>query len=139
MRYFCLLRGMTELERENYPSAIQEFKKAISLLLFQHDNIYGENHAIFLDPLALAHFKAGDLEAAREEYERIINLTTGRFWNGDIFAKSFYMLDKIYEEQGDTAKAIEHYEKFFDLWKDFDLCIAEVEDARKRLAGLEKK
>jgi tetratricopeptide (TPR) repeat protein len=46
------------------------------------------------------------------------------------------MLSKIYEQMGEKAKAIEHYEKFLNLWKDADPGIAEREDVRKRLAGL---
>jgi cytochrome c-type biogenesis protein CcmH/NrfG len=46
------------------------------------------------------------------------------------------MLGKIYEEQGDTAKAIEHYEKFLTLWKDADPGFAEVDDARARFSTL---
>ncbi len=45
------------------------------------------------------------------------------------------MLGKIHEEKGWKGKAIKHYEKFLDLWKDADPGIAEVEDAKKRLAG----
>ncbi len=49
-----------------------------------------------------------------------------------------YILGKVYEEQGDATKATEHYEKFLALWKDADPGIAEVDDARKRLAGLQE-
>ena len=37
------------------------------------------------------------------------------------------------------AKAIGYYEKFLTLWKDADPGIAEVEDAKKRLANLREQ
>jgi len=37
----------------------------------------------------------------------------------------------------DKAKAIEHYEKFLDLWKNADSGIPEVEDTTNRLAALQ--
>jgi hypothetical protein len=58
---------------------------------------------------------------------------------GDIYARSFDMLGKIYEEQGDTAKAIENYEKFLFLWKSADSGISKVEDVRERLLSLKKQ
>jgi DNA-binding SARP family transcriptional activator len=47
-----------------------------------------------------------------------------------------YRLTKLYEQKSWKDKAIEHYEKFLDLWKDADLGIAEADDARERIAGL---
>jgi len=41
-------------------------------------------------------------------------------------------------EKGWKRKATEHYEKFLALWKDTDPGIPEVEDARKRVAGLKE-
>ena len=45
----------------------------------------------------------------------------------------------INKKKGRIGTAIEHYEKFLDLWKDADHGIAEVEDAKSRLAGLKIK
>jgi hypothetical protein len=45
------------------------------------------------------------------------------------------LLDESHLNIG-KSKAIEHYEKFLSLWKDADAGIAEVEDTKKRLAGL---
>jgi tetratricopeptide (TPR) repeat protein len=128
------LMGEIELEKENFPKAIDYFKKAFSMysrgpLTWGADTI---------EPLALAYYKSGNLEEAREHYEWITSLTWGRNGEGDIYAKSFYMLGKIYQEQGKKHKAVENYEKFLDLWKDADPGISEVEDAKKKLAELQE-
>ena len=134
-RFYYHLMGLIELEKKRFSQAVEYFKKAVLLLKFEK-NWSGDRHALFIEPLALAYYQSGDLEMARQEYEKIISLTYGRLYNGDIYAKSFYNLGKIYEEQENTPKAIEFYEKFLNLWKDADPGMAEVDDAKKRLAGL---
>jgi serine/threonine protein kinase/Flp pilus assembly protein TadD len=131
IRHYYYLLGRIELERRNYSRAIEYFNKAIALLPY-----HWEDHALFADSLALAYYQAGDLEKARKEYERIISLPCGRTNYADIVGKSYYMLGRTYEQQGQKAKAIENYQKFLDLWKDADPGIPDIEDARKRLAGL---
>jgi tetratricopeptide (TPR) repeat protein/tRNA A-37 threonylcarbamoyl transferase component Bud32 len=135
MRFYYQLMGRIESEREDFSKAIEYFDKAMSLLAGESDPSVDEQ-ALFIEPLALAYYKAGDLEKAREEYQKITQLTSGRLLAGHIYVKSFYMLGKIFESKGWKGKAIEHYEKFLDLWKDADPGIAEVKDAKKRLAGL---
>ena len=133
-RLYFLLAGNIEMERKDFATALENFESAIALM--EHQRGSGDNQALFIAPLARAYYETQDLEKAQQEYERIISLTSGRICWPDIYVKSFYMLGKIFEEKGWKGKAIEHYEKFLSLWKDADPGIAEVDVARKRLAGL---
>ncbi len=63
----------------------------------------------------------------------------GKLYYGDIYARSLYWLGKINEEEGLNDKAVEYYQKFLDLWKDADPGVAEVENARKRVAELKNQ
>jgi len=139
IKYYYYLMGLIERKKGNLSGAISYFKQAIAQEPYQHSFIFYSEQAKHIEPLASAYYESGDLEKAAEEYKKILSLTLGRLYHGDIYAKAFYMLGKIYEQQGDIVKAIERYEKFLDLWKDADPGIAEVEDARERLAELKSQ
>jgi tetratricopeptide (TPR) repeat protein len=131
------LLGMMEFKKEQPSKAIIHFEKALAQMPFQYQPMYGNNHALYMDPLAFSYYKIGELERAQKMYEKIVALTSGRLHYGDIYAKAFYMLGQIYEQKGWEGKAIENYEKFLELWKDADPGIAEVEEAKRRMAKLQ--
>jgi tetratricopeptide (TPR) repeat protein len=140
MELYYELKGMIELKKKNLSKAIKYFNKALSLLPSQHSAApFVDNHALFIDSLAAAYNLVGDIERAREEYQKIVDLTTGRIYYGDLFAKSFYRVGKIYQEKGWTGKAIEKYREFLSMWKDADPGFPELIDAKKRFAELQKK
>lgn len=140
IRLYHHLIGLVELEKKNYPRAIESFNKAISLLPCELGiDPFTNDQAIFAEPLALAYYESGAKEKAQEEYEKILSMTTGKLYWGDIYSRSLYRLGKIYGEKGWKGRAIEHYERFLKLWKDADPGFPEVEDARGRLAELKKQ
>jgi len=128
---YYYLMGMIEFKKKNYPEAVEFFKKGLSLLTAR-----SELNLVYSSSLGFAFYKAGDLEIAAEEYEKLVALNVGRISYGDIYTKSFYMLGKIYEDMGLKGKARENYEKFFDLWKDADSGLTELKDAKERLAAI---
>ena len=133
MRFYYHLAGEIELERKNFDLAIEHFKKALSLLA-----IGDFNQSFVSASFAQAYYESGDLMKSQETFEELISQPMSILQIPEVYVSSFFMLGKIHEEQGDKVKAIENYEKFLDLWKDADPGIAEVEDARERLAELLK-
>ncbi|UCC38958.1 MAG: protein kinase [Candidatus Aminicenantes bacterium] len=133
-RYYHLM-GMIWLERENSSKAIEYFKDAVALLPFEHSQ--DDEHALFIDALASAYYRSGDIEKAQLEFEKIASLTAGRQYWGDIFTQSFYKLAKIYQDKGWKGKAIEQYEQFIKIRKDADQESPEVTDAKNQLTQLQ--
>jgi serine/threonine protein kinase/Tfp pilus assembly protein PilF len=142
IRRYHHLMGMIELDRKKYPEAIEHLEQALALLPYESavwtEGHVSNNHALYLDSLALAYYRSGDLEKAAEYYEKIADLTTGRFYFGAIYAKSFYRLGRIYQQLGDKIKAEENYNKFLALWFNADANMSEVGDAQRRLSGLNR-
>ena len=96
--------------------------------------------------LALAGYELqGDLKKAIEKYQSFYNNVQLPFYSLPEYFYFFrecslanHNIAKIYEKLGEKEKAIEHYKKFLELWKDADSDIAEVEEAKKRLNNLKK-
>jgi tetratricopeptide (TPR) repeat protein len=132
MHYYHHLRGMIDLKQENFPEAIENLEKALSL---QTGNP-NDKRADYIESLAKAYAASADIDKAQAEFEKITSTIVNRYSYGDIYARSFYELGKIYEQKDWKGKAIEQYEKFLDLWKNADPGLPEVEDARKRLEEL---
>ena len=142
IRRFHHLMGLIELDRKKYPEAIEHLETALALLSFESsvwtEGHINNNHAIFMDSLALAYYRSGDLEKAITYYEKLKMLTTGRLYFGSIYAKSFYMLGRIYQQLKQNDKAEDNYNKFLALWFNADANISEVSDAKRRLSRLNR-
>ena len=90
---------------------------------------------------ALAFDLTNQPDSAIAEFERYIGTVDVLMRSRpDYLAGSYKRLGELYETKGNTAKAIENYQKFVDLWKDADPELQPaVKQARARLEELKKK
>ncbi len=136
IQLYDYLTGCIELKRNNLGQAVESLEKAVSLMPHEYDAWTFGPQALRLEALARAYAESGQEAKALETYRRITGLTNGRIAWGDIYARSFYQIGRILEKRGDRGQAATNYRRFLDLWKDADPGLPEIEEARKRLAGL---
>jgi tetratricopeptide (TPR) repeat protein len=92
-----------------------------------------------LNPLGRAYELAGEADSAIAVYERylstpwIYRIRQDSRW----LAFTYERLGDLYEERGDTTKAIRYYAKLVDLWQDADPELQpRVEAARRAIRSL---
>jgi serine/threonine protein kinase/tetratricopeptide (TPR) repeat protein len=138
IRYYEVLRGLIALKQKDSVRAREHLQKALGLTPIEF-GYFLASRPEFLYYLAEANELAGLWVEAQKNYEEILSLRS-IFWypaNALIVARSHYKLGKVLERLGDKAGAAAKYRKFLDLWKDADPGLPEIEDAKKRLVGLQ--
>ncbi len=95
----------------------------------------GPIHWLYED--GLAAMRAGRLDRARENFERLVQ--SGRSWGESPvdFVRAFRLLGEVYERLGRPADALRMYGEFVAYWQDADEELQpEVEAARARMRAL---
>ena len=137
-------RPDTERIRRNFaqtPDYITSFMNSIpdsGGVFYFYDYLYFPPPLV-KDILARAYVQNGEPDKAIAVYERMITFipkSKDRRW---IHPLAHYRLAKVYEQTGRKDKAKASYKKFLEFWKDADPGRPEVEDAKNRLATIEKK
>ena len=103
---------------------------------FRYWGWFNEYASYYMDLKARVLAEKGDLTQAIAEYERLLNIPFTYRTVHFVHPLHHYRLGVLFERAGEAAKAKAQYERFLDLWKNADPGLPEVEDARKRLAGL---
>ena len=129
--------GMLELERGRPLEAVKLIEKALALVPSGYAG--GGRKPLMAFSLGAAREKAGDPAGASLAYESIAGAPGDRLPCGDLFARAVLGLARVEEGLGRRARALEHYRRFLELWKDADPGRPEVEEAgarQKILSGL---
>jgi tetratricopeptide (TPR) repeat protein len=107
-------------------------------LNFNLMSIGGANMPLTADGIAQLLARRGQVDKAIEEYRLLMTTGPGTGLRRLINPIYHFRVAGLYEKKGDKAKAIEHYKKFLEIWKNADPDLPEPGLAKARLATLEK-
>lgn len=122
-RFRAAQRGQLALEAGQTTEALEQFKLVLRSrpVLFDIEPLE--------DCLANAYLHLGRLDEAIAEYQRVLRLNPND-------ALSRYHLGTAFDRKGDRERARAEFAQFLEIWKAADADIAEVRDAKARLARL---
>ncbi|MBM3906817.1 MAG: protein kinase [Gemmatimonadetes bacterium] len=125
-------RGYLALAEGKFAEAAAQFGEASRTDL--GSDVIGPWYAQALD-------LAGQPDSAIVEFEKYTAYPDASYQlHRDYLAGSHKRLGELYDAKGNSAKAMEHYQKFIDLWKDADPELQpKVREARARLEALRRK
>jgi tetratricopeptide (TPR) repeat protein len=106
---------------------------------FSPNRLLFYNYPWTRDVLARAYIKKGNIDKAIAEYERLIHFNPEGRDRRIMNPKYHYYVAKLYQERNRKSKAVQHYKKFLEIWKNADEGLPELTDAKKRLKTLTTK
>jgi tetratricopeptide (TPR) repeat protein len=137
--YYGDVSGWIALREDRPDEAISHFRRAL-------DNGLHDCSQCLLAGLGLAFEKSGALDSAIASFERAVNETQAFYYPmqaAPFYPLSYRRLGDLYEQRGDTGKAVTYYTKFVNIWAKADPelqpKVAEVRAHLKRLAQTERR
>jgi tetratricopeptide (TPR) repeat protein len=140
-RSFLILRylGRGEEEAALREAALPRSYEIVNPNLnFNLMSLGAANSPLTADGIAQLLARRGQIDKAIEEYRLLMTTGPGTGLRRLINPIYHFRVAGLYEKKGDKAKAVEHYKKFLEIWKNADADLPEPGLARARLAALEK-
>jgi len=119
------LRGELELARRNYDEALRLFELSYGIL--------GDEYA---ESIALCQLARGHLDEALERFREFVGKTRSGDEAQEYWLLAHYQMGEIYEQKGDSEKALQYYQKLQHIWKEGDPDLIPLVRLRRKLAEL---
>ncbi len=137
------LLGWIYLEQGKWQEALENFKPALrarNAIPREKEPKWTVTAEDIRYAIAETYLRQKNFKAAIQEFSSLADSPVGR-GRGNIYKNIWtirhYKLATAYEKINDLTNSKREYNIFLKLWKDADLGIVEVEDAKKRLAELQ--